>query len=221
MTIFQLIYDASFYSNNISAPSSLVYQVTTILQIWGGISQALISNEIAFTVLYILLFRKAFNIFKKFCLLMSFANFPSILVCILYCIYLGTGYAGLSDYTLLSYFGIRLASILAVFLIYVYTAWLVSKMKSQDSTIATQEQAIKILVSRLKYYPLVVRNGGILSQHHFSLVKYQANTYISASNIEAWLFMVWNRRVCYFIVISRVKRKPLLLVILILLLLYY
>lgn len=155
MTFFQLIYDASFYNNNVSDPESVTYKLTSILQIWGGISQSLISNEIAFSVLYILMFKRPFNIFKNFGLLMGFANIPSILVCIFYCVYVATGDETLNSDTLLSYSYIRIGSIFLVFLIYAYTALLVNQMKSKDPTIIIQEQAIKILVGRLKYYPLV------------------------------------------------------------------
>lgn len=155
MTSYQFLYDISFYPSVISTPDSLAYKITLFFQFWGGISQSIITNEIALTVLCIIYFKKSFNVFKNITILLLAANIPSLFICANYLIYLNTGYEIANEIAQQGYTYIRLLSITVIFMTYVYTVYLVKRITPKISKPSFQVTAIKTLAERLKLYPLV------------------------------------------------------------------
>jgi hypothetical protein len=124
------------------------------LQYWSGITQCLITNEIAFTVLYILKYKKSFNVFKNIYYLLLAANIPSAFVCVAYICYLTYEIDIALEIARMSYNYMRMFSILVVFVTYLYTVYLVRMITPKISKPSCQVTAIKTLIERLKYYPL-------------------------------------------------------------------
>lgn len=156
MTVYQLMYDVSFYYNNIAEQTSVQFKISLVLQSWGGIAQSITSNQIAFALLYIILKKKSFRILERFGMFTLCANILVLIPLIPYFLYLDNNDALLIDFAFYSYFAIRTASIVVIFFIYISTVILVRRIQKSSLKIRYEEEiAITLLASRLKYYPLI------------------------------------------------------------------
>lgn len=157
MTFFQLIYDLSFYPSIICSPNTFCYNSSFILQIYSGVAQAIVSNEIAYIVLYTISQRKLLDVLKNKSIFMAIANIPSVLICIPYFVYVQTADPYQFYISLMGYFYIRLISIFLIVITCILTIYsarkiTISKMKYEQSI---ESQAIWALARRLLYYPIV------------------------------------------------------------------
>jgi hypothetical protein len=157
MTIFQLVYDATFYSRIVCVPETFCYNSTFLLQMYGGIAQALVSNEIAFVVFYTIWKRKILNALNHKYAFMLAANIPAAACCLMYFAYLKTGSMDDFNNSLFAYFYIRLISIFVIAItcaltIYYARKITISKLRSHQSV---ESRAIWALARRLMYYPIV------------------------------------------------------------------
>jgi hypothetical protein len=157
MTIFQLVYDATFYSSIVCVPETFCYNSTFLLQMYGGIAQAIVSNEIAFVVFYTIWKRKILNALNHKYAFMLAANIPAAVCCLMYFAYLKTGSMDDFNNSLFAYFYIRLISIFVIAItcaltIYYARKITISKLRSHQSV---ESRAIWALARRLMYYPIV------------------------------------------------------------------
>lgn len=156
MTIFQTMYDMSFYYGVVPGPSTIVL-VCNLFQISGGVGSSLFSNILASIVYYVLVYRKTVDVMKLFPWLCLIVFIPVAVNCIVYIV----AYAEDSTHlyiiaNLEIYYYIRLISIVLNFFLYSLTyiaaRRIVGNMNARNEIL---DNAIITMVSRLKYYPLI------------------------------------------------------------------
>lgn len=170
MTLFQLMYDLSFYPNMMCDQKTTCYNISLLFQTYGGLTQALISNEIAFIAFYTISKRKIYDALKHGIFLMTIANIPALALVIALFIYIATGNEEAFNVGLVGYFYLRWISIFFITItcsMTLYIAWSITKHDShiddhQPAPLHQQviikkspSKAIWALSRRLLYYPFV------------------------------------------------------------------
>jgi hypothetical protein len=162
MSYFQLFYDLTFFFSNVDVG----YYVTVIanfFQLLCGIGGSLVSNWIAFIALYIILYRKKFNIFENYLYIMLSCLLPGVVDVILFL--MATVPESSQDDELLNisildiYYYIRLVSIALNFVFVFIAIYKIDLMSSKNSNRSEQEIAIRTLARRLIFYPVVQAIG--------------------------------------------------------------
>jgi hypothetical protein len=144
MTICQLIYDTII----IFIPLSSVYDLynwVTFISSFGGLSATFWTNIIASVVLYIVFYHVTVDIFKRYIYYFIIVIVPSISLA-LYDTFL---YNNNGFIEIRYYFWLRLASIAFNAFAYFATSYKVYSMGLSEL------EAVAMVVTRLKYYPLV------------------------------------------------------------------
>jgi hypothetical protein len=150
MTLYQLIYDITFYPNMMCNPGTDCYNITFVCQIIGGLTQAIISNEIAVLAFITIYFRTVYDVLKHKVLFMSIANAPSIALCLSFFVYLANGDAMAGNVFFYGYYYLRFASIAVITITIgatVFFAWKLTRLSAQHHLLPAQ--AIWVLVQRL------------------------------------------------------------------------
>lgn len=158
MTIFQLVYDVSFYPSVTCTVDTFCDNISDLLQIYGGITQAIVSNEIAFLMYYTISYQKTFDVMKNKLIVLSIANIPSLLSSLALITYLINGDINANYFSQQSYFYIRLISIFVIIItcsLTLFTAWKITVGSDGRIIQANLSKAIWALSRRLLYYPLV------------------------------------------------------------------
>lgn len=157
MSWFQIMYDWSFFFSNIYVG----YYITIIanfFQLCGGIGGALISNFIAFTVLFVVWKKQSFDIFKHFKLIFILSFLPGLVDGIIY-VYSNipeNAHPNLTNVAVLDiYYNIRLISILLNFIVFGVSAYFIRMMRSKGPMKTRTEIAINTLSRRLIFYPII------------------------------------------------------------------
>jgi len=152
------MYDLSFYPNMICDPGTSCYNISLLFQTYGGLAQAIISNEIAFTAYYTIACRQVFDALKHKLLLTSIANIPPFALVFSLLIYIGNGDQDAFNFCVNGYFYLRIISILVITItcaLTLYSAWNITKHEQTATTRTTPSKAIWALSRRLLYYPVV------------------------------------------------------------------
>lgn len=165
MTVSQLFYDVTFYTNNAPTGSNINsseeltgFIISSILQCFGGITQAIVSNQISILILYIVKSQQSFDIFKNFPLLAAIMLSPSAIILFIYFLSLGlqdpNTSATLRIFAEYGYFGVRLASVIGIVCTHLYTHYRVYRM-TRNVTLTYKDLAIQTLIRRLQWYPII------------------------------------------------------------------
>ncbi|KAJ1417587.1 hypothetical protein B484DRAFT_453931 [Ochromonadaceae sp. CCMP2298] len=160
MTYLQLLYDALVF-NSLVAFNVTLSDVVFGLQHFGGMGSSLVSNWIAFIVVYIIYCKKSFSITENFYSIVASITLPSALIVLLYFISLAPSLSqtDLGLYTWYMYYYIRLVSIIVNFILTGIALYANFKIRSKKATRTEAEVAISTLCRRLVYYPLVQTIG--------------------------------------------------------------
>jgi hypothetical protein len=161
MTVFELLYDISFFTGMASTGSFGLSVVSNVAQLQGGTTSSIVSNIIAAVALYVVYFKKTVDALKYYYLIVFVAVVPGVIINILYILAVsGTHHNNLASVAVLDiYYYIRLGSITINFICSIYTALLIDRMRSQSCAKTTSEAAISKLSMRLFYYPIVQAVG--------------------------------------------------------------
>eukprot|EP01038_Epipyxis_sp_PR26KG_P014726 gene14726-19794_t len=160
MSIFQLIYDLSFFNATISSVGTFdVGVVFSVLLLFFGIASALSSNFIAFTATYVVYWKRSLDIFRYYPWMLTIAIVPALVTAIIYIISFDhsiSNYSYLNQVVVLDlYIFIRLISLITNFVLSFTTFYLVRRMDSHNKVKSPQEIAITTLSYRLIYYPVI------------------------------------------------------------------
>ena len=158
MTWFQFIYDISFFNGTIDVGEYWITYVANVWQIVGGIGSSLISNWIAFVVLYVVYNKRSIDILRSYDMMLASALIPSFVIVIVYSV--GAIPAGNSQHlqdvaNLGMYYYIRLVSIFVNFILFGFASYFNHLIRSKGLGKSPAEQAINTLCRRLMYYPLL------------------------------------------------------------------
>lgn len=159
MTVFQTIYDISFYTAVVDVHNAYVTVPSNVAQIVGGMGGSLISNAIAGIAFFVIWRRRSFPIFACYpyilavVLLAAAADATMFLLSVLY-----RRLEYLADYSVLGfYYYARLVSICLNFVLALLTAWQIRRTRSGKAAdlLSHSERTMNQLALRLFYYPLV------------------------------------------------------------------
>jgi hypothetical protein len=159
MTVYQLLYDVSFCFSDMDFgyyPNC----ISNLLQLFGGVGSALISNWIGFVAMYIVILRKKFDVFGSIVTIHLSTILPALANSLLY---LGSSVPRPQENdfwkkasVVYVYNNIRLASI---FFNFVFVLTIASHIYNRSSSNTPQEIAIRTLCLRMIYYPVVQAIG--------------------------------------------------------------
>lgn len=157
MTWFQLLYDASFFNGTIDVGEYWITYIANIFQLVSGIGSSLISNWIAFVVLYVVYNKRSLDIMGNYKYMLASALIPSFVTVVVYSI--GAVPQGNNQYledvaNLGLYYYTRLISIFLNFLMFGLASYFNYKIRSKGLGKSPSEQAINTLCRRLIFYPL-------------------------------------------------------------------
>jgi hypothetical protein len=157
MTIFQFIYDLSFFSGVVNLGNSSVSIISNTIQLFSGIGSSLTSNLVAFITFYVIFYKMSFDIFKYYYLMMVFVLLPSIIdSCLFLTSMSSSSMLYLSDIAVLEvYYYIKLISIALNFIFVGGSAIVIRRMRSGKLRQSDSEISINRLSMRLFYYPIV------------------------------------------------------------------
>lgn len=160
MTIFQLMYDFSFFSGIVNTGVTEVTIVSNVVQLFGGATSSLTSNLVAFIAFYVLYAKKAFDIQRHYGALLAAVIAVAVLIDFLYILSQSNPakYNNLADISVLYvYYYIKLTSIAINFILVIWTSVLTRQMNSRNSTSTRTkaEASLNALSVRLFYYPIV------------------------------------------------------------------
>eukprot|EP01040_Poterioochromonas_malhamensis_P000429 gene429-461_t len=162
MSYFQLLYDLTFFFSNVVV-TYYTNVFANFVQLAAGIAGSLVSNWIAFIALYIILYRRKFNIFNHYYYILASCLLPGIIDTVIY----GIGAIpesrqidDLIDLSILDiYYYVRLISILLNFIFIFIAFYKINLMSSTTLNKSPQEIAIRTLARRLIFYPIVQAIG--------------------------------------------------------------
>ena len=165
MTWFQLVYDVSFFNGTVNVGNYWVSYVANVWQLVGGIGSSLISNWIAFVVLYVVYNKRSIDIVGNYEYMLASAIVPGFAVAIVYSI--GSIPEGHNQHlvdiaNLGLYYYIRLVSIFLNFIMFGMASYYNHRIRSKGLGKSPAEQAINTLCRRLMYYPLLQVNTVLL-----------------------------------------------------------
>lgn len=161
-TVFQLLYDLSFFSGMVSTGSFELTITSNCCQLQGGVTSSIFSNLIAAVALYVVYYKRSIDILQYFPTVVIVAMLPGIAVNIMYITAVfDPDHEYLANEAVLGvYYFIRLSSICINFIFSIGTAYLISRMKSATGSSRTNsEVAIATMSRRLFYYPIVQAIG--------------------------------------------------------------
>ena len=161
MTLFELMYNASFFTGMANTGSFELSVASNLCQLLGGATSSIISNIMAAVALYVVYFRRTLNILHNYYIIIILAIIPGVVVDILYFLAVsGTHHRDFASLSVLGiYFYIRLGSICFNFICSLCTAILIDRMRSKDTVKSRSERAITIFSMRMFYYPFVQAIG--------------------------------------------------------------
>lgn len=162
MSYFQLLYDLTFFFSNVVV-TYYTNVFANFVQLAAGIAGSLVSNWIAFIALYIILYRRKFNIFNYYYYILASCLLPGIIDTVIY----GIGAIpesrqidDLIDLSILDiYYYVRLVSIILNFIFVFIAFYKINLMSSTTLNKSPQEIAIRTLARRLIFYPIVQAIG--------------------------------------------------------------
>lgn len=157
MTIFQLVYDLSFFTGVVNVGYGGVTIASNITQLFSGVASSLVSNWVAWVAFYVIYHKKSFDIFRNYNWMMFMTFIPATIDVILYVSAIAdTSNRELIDVSLLVIYNtIKLFSIAANFVLGSWSSTLIEKMRSKTDRQSASEVSINTLSMRLFYYPLV------------------------------------------------------------------
>lgn len=158
MTWFQFIYDVSFFNGTIDVGNYWVTYVANVWQIVGGIGSSLISNWIAFVVLYVVCNKRSIDIMRNYKYMLASAVIPAFGIAALYSVGAVPRDKDQSIEDLANlgfYYYTRLVSIMLNFLMFGMASYFNHLIRSKGLGKSPAEQAINTLCRRLMYYPLL------------------------------------------------------------------
>jgi hypothetical protein len=162
MSIFQLMYDVTFFFSNVDC-GYYISVVANIFQVLGGIAGSLVSNWIAFIALYIILYRRKFDIFGHYLKILASCMVPGLVDVVIFLVATCPEDAQndeLLDVSILDYYYyLRIGSICLNFIFVFVACYKVDLMSSKTSNKSEQEIAIRTLARRLILYPIVQAIG--------------------------------------------------------------
>lgn len=158
MTWFQFIYDVSFFNGTVDVGEYWIGYVANIFQLVGGLGSSLISNWIAYVVLYVVYNKRSIDIMRNYKYMLASAVIPAFVTAIVYSI--GAIPQGNSQHMediadLGLYYYIRLVSIFLNFAMFGMASYFNHLIRSKGLGKSPSEQAINTLCRRLMYYPLL------------------------------------------------------------------
>lgn len=162
MSYLQFLYDITFFFSNVVI-TYYINVFANFFQLTAGVGGSLVSNWIAFIALYIILYRRKFNIFENYYYILATCLIPGIVPTIIY----GIGsipddaqndeLIGLAILDI--YYYIRLISIALNFFFVFLAFYKINLMSSTTLNKSPQEIAIRTLARRLIFYPIVQAIG--------------------------------------------------------------
>lgn len=157
MTMFQTLYDISFYSAVIDVNNKYITIPSNVAQIIGGIGSSLTSNIVAGIAFYVIYYRKSFPIFQYYKILLLVVCLTALCDASLFVLSVSVKrFEYLADVSILGfYYYTRLSSIFINFAFALLTMVQIRRTNSRRSNISFSEQDINRLSFRLFYYPLV------------------------------------------------------------------
>jgi hypothetical protein len=179
MTWFQFIYDVSFFNGTIDVGEYWIGYVANMFQLVGGLGSSLISNWIAYVVLYVVYNKRSIDILRNYKYMLASAVIPAFATAIVYSI--GTIPRGNSEHleniaNLGMYYYIRLISIFLNFAMFGMASYFNHLIRSKGLGKSPSEQAINTLCRRLMYYPLLqVRLSSTVYQYVRSMAHCSLN----------------------------------------------
>eukprot|EP00981_Chlorochromonas_danica_P006298 scaffold1355_cov154-Ochromonas_danica.AAC.16 len=158
MTIFQTIYDVSFYSAVVDVHVPAISITSNVAQIIGGISSSLMSNVIAAVAYYVILYRRSFPIFRFFPHILGLTLSLACLDALLFLLSVTLkGFETLADVSVLGiyYYG-RLLSIGMNFFLAILTLAQARRSSHNNEESKTHcQRMIQQLSFRLFFYPII------------------------------------------------------------------
>ena len=158
MTWLQLMYDLAFFNAAVDCHYFPIKFAANAMQAIGGVGSCLISNWIAYVVLYVVWHKKSIDIGETFPYMLGSSLFVAFTVLIV----LSIGSLPENAHPFLvkialayMYYNIRLVSIVLNFVMFGMTAYCNYLIRSKGADKTPAEMAINTLCTRLMYYPLV------------------------------------------------------------------
>ena len=156
LTFCQFFYDlAFFFLITYQANSSQL--ALTFLTTFGGVAVTLWTNIISFILCYIVLYLTSFNVYGYFKIFFISIMIPSLTLASLNVIYYDSNETKLyfTDF----YYWLRIGSIVFNIAVHGIITYKLNRMgfekKNGDNTVPIQRDPVRVLASRLKYYPIV------------------------------------------------------------------
>lgn len=160
MTIYQLMYDVMYYPLGLYTPPSNGYSISFVFILFGGSSSSFMSNVMIFSMLYIILYMKTYELKDKVFLVNAISNLPGLFCVMLFIIntYDSSSTSSIAIEGPSIYYYLRLISIILNIMVLVYIRYLLYKLKAvsrHDPKTIFRIKVISTVVHRLEYYPLV------------------------------------------------------------------
>lgn len=157
MSCFQLFYDLTYFTSGVNVNYTALV-VSFVGQVLGGTVSALTSNVIAAISLYVVLYRKSFDVLKYIYIIIGFILVPSITTVFIYLLGVlgGDRLSYLQDVALSDiYYYIRIVSIIINFVLSFGTVYLIKRLTKGKAVLSSAETALTTLAIRLMYYPIL------------------------------------------------------------------
>lgn len=162
ITVFQLLYDVSFFPAVVNTGYYNLFLTASVCQFVGGIASSIFSNCVAFVALYVVYYKKAFDIFKYYYISLVLALLPCAAISIVFLLVSLSHNSSLLNqispmqYT---YTDVRLGSIALNFIFSFMTFYFIKQMGSGKTVKSRSETVINDLAVRLLFYPIVQAVG--------------------------------------------------------------
>ena len=157
MTVFQFVYDATFFTGMIDVGNEYVTIISNVLQLFSGVTSSLVSNLVAWITFYVIYYKKGFDIFRYYSVMMLIVVLPAIADCALFlCSIRGNRSEYFKNIAVLYvYYYLKLVSIIFNFVLGSITFYEIRRIRSGKERLTKSESSLNTLSMRLFYYPIV------------------------------------------------------------------
>ena len=157
MSWYQLIYDLSYFTDGNDVGNYPVKYLSALFQQIGGVGSSIISNWIAFTVFYIVVYQRSFDIIKYYNKIVASSVIIMLPVIMLYTIgdVPQNAHPNVEASALYIYFLIRCVSIGINFLLVLFILYIAYRIRYKRTSPTAVEIAIDTLSRRMMFYPVV------------------------------------------------------------------
>lgn len=162
MSVFQLLYDLTFFSTVYYFGSEIYIDFSNSAQRLLGCASTMYTNYIAFVACYSLARRTFINVNAYLSWMLVVSLIPGIVFVVTYQI------SDLQAQSSNGYVAFRLASIALNFLMCTWSGVIVYRIRSNGSVATAEDKALSLLALRLMYYPIVqIFARGVISWYEF------------------------------------------------------